>query len=91
MSVYNATLAEATFVSSRKVGEVIVDEYVRDGHRLIAYYRADNLMENRSASTWDAGEAELPPGGCLTDLLTGRIYARPAKLPLRDYPMLWTK
>lgn len=91
MSVYNATLAEATFVSSRKVGEAIVDEYVRDGHRLIAYYRGDNLMENRPASTWDVGEAVLPPGGCLTDLLTGRIYARPAKLPLRDYSMLWTK
>ena len=90
MSVYNATLAEATFVSSRKVGEVIVDEYVRDGRRLVAYYRADNLMENRPASTWDAGEAVLTPGGRLTDLLTGRIYARPKRLPLRDYPMLWS-
>lgn len=91
MSVYNATLAEATFVSTRKVGEVIVDEYERNGRRLVAYYRPDNLMENRPASTWDAGEAELPPGGCLTDLLTGRVYARPAKLPLRDYPMLWSE
>lgn len=25
------------------------------------------------------------------DRLTGRIYARPAKLPLRDYPMLWSE
>ena len=91
MSVYNATLSEATPVSTRKVGDVIVDEYERNGCRLVAYYRPDNLMENRPASTWDAGEAELPGGGCLTDLLTGRIYARPKKLPLRDYPLLWTK
>ena len=36
-------------------------------------------------------DAEPPDGGCLTDLLTGRVYARPTKLPLRDYPMLWSK
>lgn len=90
MSVYNATLAEARFVSSRKAGEAIVDEYERGGERLIAYYRPADIRKGDSdAGVWREGETVLPSGGQLVDLLTGRIYARPAALPLRDYPLLW--
>ena len=90
MSVYNATLAEARFVSSARIGSVIVDTYARGGEELIAYYRPDDLrLGNRAPRAWKEGDRVVPRDGVIVDLLSGRVYRRPDVLPLSDHPYLW--
>ena len=91
LSVYNATLAEARFVSSRKVGSVNVDSYEKDGEKMIVYYRPDDIRRGDSQSNaWTEGDQVIPREGVVVNLLTGRVYRRPDVLPLHDHPYMWT-
>ena len=91
-SVYNATLAEARFVSSRKVGSVIVDSYEKDGEKMIVYYRPDDIRRGDTPpNIWKEGEQVVPREGVVVDLLTGRVYRRPDILPLHDHPYMWAR